>query len=303
MCEGRTRTLKIECRWKKKKKKKKKKKLFTTYVLFSVQQVNERGPRRSDSLMNTSSSDDLREEFANGDLPFDMELSGLTIHEKLTAPVASPWRSQNASAWASSQGLQGTFARLLQKTSSFDLVPDSSKLVVLDVSLSVQVAFQALRENGIKSAPLWDSEEREFVGLVSISDFVSILTVSYSEAASECGADVLACDAHVQNHLSQSIAYWRERLNPIPHLIFVTPEDSVFECSAVMLQHNIHRVAILDSATHTVMFLMTHSVILSFFLAATSTALRQPVFGKTLLEAGTENHVGKYSFLTGCLKV
>lgn len=236
--------------------------------------------------MNTSSSDDLREEYGNGDLPFDMELSGLTIHEKLTSPVASPWRSQNASAWASMQGLNGTFARLLQKTSSFDLVPDSSKLVVLDVSLSVNLAFQALRENGIKSAPLWDSEEREYVGVVSISDFVAILTLSYAEATKECGTDVVACDAHVQNHLSQSIAYWRERLNPIPHLIFVTPDDSVFECSAVMLQNNIHRVAVLDSVTHTVMFLMTHSVILSFFLAATSPANRQPVFGKTLVEAG-----------------
>ena len=37
---------------------------------------------------------------------------------------------------------------MLSKVTSFDLVPESGKLVVLDVGLTVQTAFQALRENG-----------------------------------------------------------------------------------------------------------------------------------------------------------
>ena len=238
-------------------------------------------------MQMSSSSDELREEDSNGELPFDMELSGLHLGEK-QSPQSSPWRAQNASVWAAGQNLNGVYARLLQKVTSFDLVPESGKLVVLDVALSVQVAFQALRENGIKSAPLWDSEERQFVGMVSISDFVEILLTCYKDATAQGRgqADAAACDAYVQREVQRPLSDWRERLHPIPHLIFVTPEDSVYECSTVMLQHNIHRVAVLDSDSHTVLYLLTHSVILNYFLAATTPVSRVPYFGKTLAAAG-----------------
>ncbi len=239
-------------------------------------------------MQMSSSSDELREEDSNGELPFDMELSGLHLGEK-QSPQSSPWRAQNASAWAAGQNLTGVYAKLLQKVTSFDLVPESGKLVVLDVALSVQVAFQALRENGIKSAPLWDSEERQFIGMVSISDFVEILLACYQEAVSQGRGgqvDPASCDAYMQKEVQRPLSHWRERLNPLPHLIFVTPEDSVFECSAVMLQHNIHRVAVLDTDSHTVLYLMTHSVILNYFLAATTPVSRVPYFGKSLAAAG-----------------
>lgn len=45
-------------------------------------------------------------------------------------------------------GLTGKYSEFLNKSTTFDLVPESGKLVVLDVALSVQIAFQALRENG-----------------------------------------------------------------------------------------------------------------------------------------------------------
>lgn len=79
---------------------------------------------------------------------------------------------------------------------------------------------------------------------------------------------------------------WRERLRPIPHLIYVSPEDSVMEASSVMLQHNIHRVGVLDQETHTVMFLLTHSVILNYLMAAVPPSQRAAVFGMSVSEAG-----------------
>lgn len=254
---------------------------------------------------NNSSSEDLREDSANGDLPFDMELSGLNINET-SSPSPSAWNTEDMSAWAARQGFVGRYAKMLQRPSSFDLVPESGKLVVLDVSLSVRVAFEALRENGIKSAPLWSTEEREFIGLVSISDFVEILLQCYSDAVSTCGGpqqhqqipmspqqqqqqpDPVKCDAYIQQQLQLPLAQWRERLKPttVPYLIFVTPEDSVLEASAVMLRHNVHRVAVMEAETHTVMFLLTHSVILNYLLHASAPATRAPLMQQSLQELG-----------------
>lgn len=249
-------------------------------------------------LMSTSSSDDLREEFGNGELPFDMELSGLNINgnESPSAPI----RAEDSRKWAQSQGLTGRYARMLSKVTSFDLVPESGKLVVLDVALSVQCAFQALRENGIKSAPLWDSEERQFVGMISVSDFVEILVRCYSDAmrgelqspaaaATPVVPDAAECNAFVHNQLQRPLSYWREELRSVPHLIFVTPEDSAVECSHVMLQQDVHRVAILDAESNTVLFLLTHTVILNYFLAATTPNSRAMLFGRTLQETGLLN--------------
>lgn len=58
---------------------------------------------------------------------------------------------------------------------AFELIPESGKVVVLDVDLSVRQAFHALYEQGIASAPLWDSEEKSIVGVISASDFIHAL--------------------------------------------------------------------------------------------------------------------------------
>jgi hypothetical protein len=70
---------------------------------------------------------------------------------------------------------------------------------------------------------------------------------------------VLSFNTHTHTHTLQP---------RIPHLVFISPDDSVLEASAAMLQHHIHRVAVLDVETHTLMFLMTHSVILNYLIAS-----------------------------------
>ena len=61
----------------------------------------------------------------------------------------------------------------------YETIPASGKIVVLDVSLDVKVAFRALIENRIKSAPLWDSEIGDYVGMITVSDFINILRHFY----------------------------------------------------------------------------------------------------------------------------
>jgi 5'-AMP-activated protein kinase regulatory gamma subunit len=59
-------------------------------------------------------------------------------------------------------------------------VPTSAKLVVFDTQLLVKKAFYALVYNGVRAAPLWDSEQQKFVGMLTITDFIKILKMYYT---------------------------------------------------------------------------------------------------------------------------
>jgi hypothetical protein len=83
----------------------------------------------------------------------------------------------------------------------YELMPQSSKVVVLDTNVTVSVAMQALDENGplhvliplfdflkndpffsldIHSALLWDAVESDFVGMISVTDFLHFVFQSYT---------------------------------------------------------------------------------------------------------------------------
>lgn len=58
---------------------------------------------------------------------------------------------------------------------AYELLPESGKVVALDVDLPVKQAFHILHEQGIYMAPLWDICKGQFVGVLSALDFVLIL--------------------------------------------------------------------------------------------------------------------------------
>lgn len=58
-------------------------------------------------------------------------------------------------------------------------MPTSAKLVVFDTQLLVKKAFYALVYNGVRAAPLWDSKRQEFIGMLTITDFIKILKMYY----------------------------------------------------------------------------------------------------------------------------
>ncbi|XP_019419609.1 PREDICTED: sucrose nonfermenting 4-like protein isoform X1 [Lupinus angustifolius] len=58
---------------------------------------------------------------------------------------------------------------------AYELLPESGKVVALDIELPVKQAFHVLHEQGIYVAPLWDFCKGQFVGVLSASDFILIL--------------------------------------------------------------------------------------------------------------------------------
>lgn len=62
-----------------------------------------------------------------------------------------------------------------RRKSLYDLMRSSGKVVVFDVNIPIQLAFYALLEHDLPAAPLWNSATRQFVGLLSVTDFIDIL--------------------------------------------------------------------------------------------------------------------------------
>jgi CBS domain-containing protein len=63
----------------------------------------------------------------------------------------------------------------LRRKTLYDVMRTSGKVVVFDTNIPIQLAFYALLEHDLPSAPLWDSANRRFVGLMSVTDFIDIL--------------------------------------------------------------------------------------------------------------------------------
>ncbi|GMH66190.1 hypothetical protein TL16_g04375 [Triparma laevis f. inornata] len=86
----------------------------------------------------------------------------------------------------------------LSTHSAFEVIRTSGKVVVFDVRISVQLAFYALVEHDMQAAPLWDASIREFVGLMTVTDFISILrlyslsSLPISDLASKSISDIIS---------------------------------------------------------------------------------------------------------------
>ncbi|MCJ1317857.1 AMP-activated serine/threonine-protein kinase regulatory subunit [Xylographa vitiligo] len=72
------------------------------------------------------------------------------------------------------RGLQSIRAFLKVRT-SYDVLPLSFRLIVFDTSLLVKKSLAILNQNGIVSAPLWDSKTSTFAGLLTTSDYINVI--------------------------------------------------------------------------------------------------------------------------------
>ncbi|KAL0143286.1 hypothetical protein V8B55DRAFT_1476173 [Mucor lusitanicus] len=63
----------------------------------------------------------------------------------------------------------------LKQHTCYDVLPISFRLVVLDTELPVKKALEILVTNGIVSAPLWSSQTHSFAGMLTVSDFISLI--------------------------------------------------------------------------------------------------------------------------------
>lgn len=178
------------------------------------------------------------------------------------------------------------FVKFFKFHKCYDLIPTSAKLVVFDTQLLVKKAFFALVYNGklnhfkrknncklqdvcssffflgVRAAPLWDSNKQEFVGMLTITDFIKILQMHFKSAE----VDIEELEDH-------KLDTWREVLNDSRPFINISPDASLYEAIKTLIQNRIHRLPVIEPDTGNVLYILTHKRILRFLFLYVSTTL------------------------------
>ncbi|KAK5994011.1 5'-AMP-activated protein kinase subunit gamma [Cladobotryum mycophilum] len=72
------------------------------------------------------------------------------------------------------QGLKA-IRDFLKVRTSYDVLPLSFRLIVLDTDLLIKKSLNILTQNSIVSAPLWDSHTSRFAGILTATDFINVI--------------------------------------------------------------------------------------------------------------------------------
>lgn len=89
-------------------------------------------------------------------------------------PSGSGKKTMTAADIEQLEGLRAIRA-FLKVRRTYDVLPLSFRLIVLDNSLLIKKSLNILTQNAIVSAPLWDSKTSTFAGLLTVSDYINII--------------------------------------------------------------------------------------------------------------------------------
>uniref|UniRef100_A0AAQ4QBL8 CBS domain-containing protein n=1 Tax=Gasterosteus aculeatus aculeatus TaxID=481459 RepID=A0AAQ4QBL8_GASAC len=173
-----------------------------------------------------------------------------------------------------SESERDIYMRFMKCHKCYDLIPTSSKLVVFDTTLQVKKAFFALVANGVRAAPLWESKKQSFVGMLTITDFINILTRYYKSPM----VQIYELEEH-------KIETWRELYlqETFKPLVHISPGASIFEAVHSLIKNKIHRLPVIDPVSGNALYILTHKRILKF-LQLFVCEMPMPAFMKQTLE-------------------
>ncbi|KAK4745618.1 hypothetical protein SAY87_011930 [Trapa incisa] len=133
----------------------------------------------------------------------------------------------------------------------YELLPESAKVVALDINLPVKQAFHILYEQGISTAPLWDISRGQFVGVLSAMDFILI----FKELASQ-GSNLREeeLETHTISAWKEGKAYLKRQLDEQGRafsrpLVHVGPDDNLKDVALKILHNNVASVPVVYSSS------------------------------------------------------
>lgn len=133
---------------------------------------------------------------------------------------------------------------------AYELLPDSGKVIALDVELPVKQAFHVLYEQGISIAPLWDFSKGKFVGVLSALDFILIMRELGSHGSNLTEEEL---ETHTISAWKEAKSYLKSQINGqvavSSQLIQAGPDDSLNEVALKILQNGVATVPIIHSAS------------------------------------------------------
>lgn len=126
--------------------------------------------------------------------------------------------------------------------------------------------------NGVRAAPLWDSEQQKFVGMLTITDFIKILKMYYTspnnsmDQLEEHKLVTWRSELRHQRLLSQQSNQTSlpDALNDYVNLVSISPDASLYDAIKTLIHSRIHRLPVIDPMTGNVLYILTHKRILRF---------------------------------------
>ncbi|XP_036331277.1 uncharacterized protein LOC118742948 [Rhagoletis pomonella] len=217
-----------------------------------------------------------------GDGTLDPHHAAILFRDSRGLPVADPFLEKvNLSDFEEDDSQ--IFVKFFRFHKCYDLIPTSAKLVVFDTQLLVKKAFYALVYNGVRAAPLWDSQKQQFVGMLTITDFIKILQMYYKSP-----------NASMEQLEEHKLDTWRSVLhNQVMPLVSIGPDASLYDAIKILIHNRIHRLPVIDPATGNVLYILTHKRILRFLFLYINELPKPSYMQKTLrdLRIGTYDNI------------
>lgn len=126
----------------------------------------------------------------------------------------------------------------LQSKTSYDVLPVSYRLVVLDTNLLVKKSLNILLQNNIVSAPLWNNKTSRFSGLLSSSDFINVIQYYFQFPEKVDLVDKLTLNGLKDIEKSLGV----EEIETIS----IHPFKSLYEACSKMLESRSRRIPLID---------------------------------------------------------
>ncbi|PHH93359.1 hypothetical protein CDD83_5913 [Cordyceps sp. RAO-2017] len=157
------------------------------------------------------------------------------------------------------QGLRA-IRDFLKVRTSYDVLPLSFRLIVLDTDLLIKKSLNILIQNAIVSAPLWDSETCRFAGILTATDYINVIQY-YCQFPDEI--------SKLDQFRLSSLRDIEKAIGAIPiETVSVHPSRPLYEACRRMLKTRARRIPLVDvddeTGRETVISVITQYRILKF---------------------------------------
>lgn len=126
----------------------------------------------------------------------------------------------------------------LKSKTSYDVLPVSFRLVVLDTSLLVKKSLTILLQNGIVSAPLWNSKTSRFAGLLTTTDYINVIQYYFQNPDMMDKIEDLTLDG---------LKEVERAVGAVPiETISIYPFKSLYEACVKMSESKARRIPLID---------------------------------------------------------
>ena len=129
----------------------------------------------------------------------------------------------------------------MKSQTSYDVLPVSFRLIILDTSLLVKRALSILLSNNIVTAPLWNTNSSSFAGLLTASDFINVIRYYYQSASYPQAIE------EIENFKLDGLRVVERNIGAIPpETVSINPMKPLYEACEQMLLSRARRIPLVD---------------------------------------------------------